>query len=135
MSCCENYNIKRYENKIFCHNCYKIHEPSILQKRVIDNSRIKFLRKNFNRLDNNIILFLDESLKEIQTYKNLKKISNIIYINSLYKFYIEKANIPYKQLNDKKLKKFDDNIFLILEKIYSKYPYYKVEDEFERMFI
>ena len=56
--------------KCFCHNCYKIYEPSIVEKRVVDNSRLKYLRKNYNHLDNNIILFLDESLKK--KYKHIK---------------------------------------------------------------
>ena len=126
-NCCKNSNIMRY-------NCYKLYKPSIAKKRVIDNSRLKHLRKNFNHLDNNIILFLDESLKKIQTYKNLKKISNIIYVNSVYKFYTQKANIEYKKLNDKKLITFDDNILKILEQVYDKYPYFQIENEFDRMF-
>ena len=121
-------NIMRYNDKMFCHNCYKLYKPSIAKKRVIDNSRLKYLRKNFNHLDNNIILFLDESLKKIQTYKNLKKISNIIYVNSLYKFYTQKANIKYKKLNDKKLITFDENILKILEQVYDKYPYFQIEN-------
>ena len=121
-NCCKNSNIMRY-------NCYKLYKPSIA------NSRLKYLRKNFNHLDNNIILFLDESLKKIQTYKNLKKISIIIYVNSIYKFYTQKANIEYKKLNDKKLIKFDDNILKILNQVYDKYPYFHIEDEFDRMFL
>ena len=74
-------------------------------------------------------------MKKIQTYKNLKKISIIIYINSLYKFYTEKANIEYKKLNDKKLKNFDENILKILEQVYDKYPYFQIENEFDKMFI
>ena len=128
INCCKNSNIMRY-------NCNKLYEPSIAKKRVINNSRLKYLKKNFNHLDNNIILFLDESLKKVQTYKNLKKISNIIYVNSLYKFYTEKANIKYKKLNDKKLITFDEKILKILEQVYDKYPYFQIENEFDKMFI
>ena len=135
MKCCKNSNIMRYNDKLLCNNCHTLYEPSIVEKRVVDNSRLKFLRKNFNHLDNNIILFLDESLKKIQTYKNLKKISNIIYVNSIYKFNTKKANIKYKKLNDKKLINFDENILKILEQVYNKYPYFKIENEFDRMFI
>ena len=74
-------------------------------------------------------------MKKIQTYKNLKKISIIIYVNSLYKFYTQKANIEYKKLNDKKLITFDDNILKILNQVYDKYPYFHIEDEFDRMFL
>ena len=35
----------KYNDKMFCHNCYKLYEPSIAKKRVIDNSRLKYLRK------------------------------------------------------------------------------------------
>ena len=135
MKCCKNSYIMRYDDKMFCHNCYKTYEPSIDKIRVLDNTRLKYLRKNFNHLDNNIILFLNESLKKIQTYKNLKKISIIIYVNSLYKFYTQKANIEYKKLNDKKLITFDDNILKILNQVYDKYPYFHIEDEFDRMYL
>ena len=134
MNCCNKPNLKQYNNKIFCHNCYKDFIKPI--NRNIDNTRLKHLRKNFNHLDNNIILFLDESLKKIQTYKNLKRnISIPVYINSIYKFYCEKANIEYKPLNDKKLIKFDNNILIILDQVYDKYPYFNIEDEFDRMYI
>ena len=156
VKCCNNQNIIYSYNKPICDNCYtmcviniknccknsnimryndKLYKPSIAKKRVINNSRLKYLRNNFNHLDNNILLFLDESLKKIQTYKNLKKISNIIYINSVYKFYTQKANIEYKKLNDKKLKTFDKNILKILEQVYYKYPYFQIENEFDKMFI
>ena len=146
VKCCNNQNIIYSYNKPICDNCYtmcviniirnnKLYKPSIDNKRVIYNSRLKYLRKNFNHLDNNIILFLDESLKKIQTYKNLKKISNMIYVNSVYKFYTQKANIEYKKLNDKKLKTFDENILKILEQVYDKYPYFQIENEFDKMFI
>ena len=134
MKCCNKQNLVGYDNKIFCHNCYKTFNKPII-KRQIDNTRLKYLRKNFNHLDNNIILFLDESLKNIQSYKNLKKISIIIYVNTLYKFYTKKANIEYKKLNDKKLITFDDNILKILNQVYDKYPYFNIENEFDRMFI
>ena len=42
MNCCKNSNIMRY-------NCYKLYKPSIDKKRVVDNSRLKYLR---NHLDN-----------------------------------------------------------------------------------
>ena len=73
MKYCKSSYIMRYDDKLFCHNCYKIYEPSIDKKRVVDNSRLKYLRKNFNHLDNNIILFLDESLKKYKHTKILKR--------------------------------------------------------------
>ena len=146
VKCCNNQNIIYSYNKPICDNCYtmcviniknccKLYKPSIDNKRVIYNSRLKYLRKNFNYFDNNIILFLDESLKNIQIYKNLKKISIIIYINSLYKFYTEKAYIEYKKLNYKKLINFDNNILKILEQVYNRYPYFQIKNEIDRTFI
>ena len=134
MNCSNKPNLKQYNNKIFCHNCYKDFIKPI--NRNIDNTRLKYLRKNYNHLDNNIISFLDESLKKIQTYKNLKRnISIPVYINSIYKFYCKKANIKYKPLNDKKIFKFDDNILNILNEISDKYPYFNIENEFDRMYL
>ena len=74
---------------MFCHNCYTLYEPSITKKRVIDNSRLKYLRKNFNHLNNNIILFLDESLKKYRHVKILKRYQILYmlihYINFILK--------------------------------------------------
>ena len=72
MKCCNNPKLKQYNNQLFCHNCYK----DILNPihRDVDNIRLKYLRKNYNHLHNNIILYFDRALKEIQIYKNLKKI-------------------------------------------------------------
>ena len=134
MECCNKPILKQYNNKIFCHNCYKDFIKPINRK--VDNTRLKQLRKNHNHLDNNIILYLDQSLKEIQIYKDLKRnISIPTYINSIYKFYCKKYNIKYIPLNDKKLITFDDNIINILNKISDDYPYFNIEKEFDKMYI
>ena len=59
--------------------------------------KIKYLRKRFDYLDNNIILYLDESLEKIKLYNKMKRIPINKYLNSLYKYYCEKSNIGYKQ--------------------------------------
>ena len=92
MKCCNNSNIMKYNDKMFCHNCYKLYETPIAKKRVIDNSRLKYLRKNFNHLDNNIILFLDESLKKYRYIKILKRYQ-ILYILIHYINFILKKQI------------------------------------------
>ena len=103
VKCCNNQNIIYSYNKPICDDCYtmcvisiknccKLYKPSIDNKRVIYNSRLKYLRKNFNCFDNNIILFLDESLKNIQIYKNLKKYQ-LLYILILYTNFILKKHI------------------------------------------
>ena len=133
MKCCNKPILRQYNNKIFCHNYYKDFLKPV--NRDVDNTRLKYLRKNYNHLHNNIILFLDRALKEIQIYKKLKRISIAVYINSLYNYYCKKYNIEYIPLNNKKLINFDDNIINILNEISDDYPYYNIEDEFERMYI
>ena len=133
MKCCNKQNLKQYNNKIFCHNCYKDFIKPI--NRNVDNTRLKNLRKNYNYLHNTIILYLDRALKELQTYKNLKRISIPVYINTLYNYYCKKYNIEYEPLNNKKLINFDDNIINILNEISDDYPYFNIEDEFDRMYI
>ena len=134
ISCCNKPKLKQYNNKIFCHNCYKDFVKPV--SRNVDNTRLKYLRKNFNQLDNNIMIYLDRALKEIQTYKNLKRnISIPVYVNSIYNYYCKKYNIEYKPLNNKKLINFDDNIINILNEISDEYPYFNIENDFERMYI
>ena len=55
MKCCKNSYIMRYDDKFFVIVVTK-YMNSIIEKRVVDNTRLKYLRKNFNHLDNNIIL-------------------------------------------------------------------------------
>ena len=133
MKCCNKPNLKQYNNKLFCHNCYKDFLKPL--RRDIDNTRLKYLRKNYYHLPNNIILYLDRALKELQIYKKLKRISIPVYINSLYNYYCKKYNIEYVHLNNKKLINFDDNIINILNEISDEYPYLNIEDEFDRMYI
>ena len=45
-----------------------------------------------------IIYFLDECLEKIRISKNMNRILINKYINSLYKYYCKKANIPYEDL-------------------------------------
>ena len=35
MKCCKSSYIMRYDDKLFCHNCYKIYEPSIDKKELL----------------------------------------------------------------------------------------------------
>ena len=48
----------------------------MLKYRKICYKRIKYLRKKFEYLDNNIILYLDESLEKIKLYNKMKRIRN-----------------------------------------------------------
>ena len=62
----------------------------------------------------------------------MKRISINKYINSLYKYYCEKADIEYKDLiNNKNNFKINKNILKIIDEIYEKYKYIeKNEDDY-----
>ena len=89
--------------------------------------RRNYLIKKCNRMDINIIYFLDESLEKIRLDKNMKRISINKYLNNLYKYYCKKANIEYQELIDTK------NNFSINEenfdKIYEKYKYVEKNED------
>ena len=92
--------------------------------------RKKYLYKicfNIREIDNNTILFFDNSLEEIKNLYNLKRISISKYLNSLYNFYCNKSSIEYKPIfKNKKILNLNENIINILEKNYILYPiYYK----------
>ena len=70
----------------------KLYKHSIDNEIVIYNSRLKYLRKNFNYFDNNIILFLDESLKIYRYIENLKTYQ-LLYMLILYTNFILKKQI------------------------------------------
>ena len=72
MNCCENKNIIQKTNMNFCSNCGTIHDydwimfniryddynstiSNMLKYRKSCHKRIKYLRKKFDYLDNNII--------------------------------------------------------------------------------
>ena len=121
---CSKLKLEAIDNQIIF-NCYGLYEKDkkIYKNRynkltnnskLLTNNRLKYLRKNFSYLHHNIILFLNESIEKI---KNLKRISNERYINSLYKFYCQKYNIDYKPLVDKQVIKLDDNIITLLSEV------------------
>ena len=82
----------------FCINCGVIHEYewlkhdikygdynstiyNMLKYRKSCYKRIKYLRKRFNYLDNNIILYFDECLEKIKNFNKMKRISINKYLN------------------------------------------------------
>ena len=138
MDCCLDKNITKIKSEYICMNCGVIHNyeyihfnynnddyDSIL-KNIIKYKKSCYKRKNYlikkcNRIDINIIYFLDESLEKIRLDKNMKRISINKYLNNLYKYYCKKAGIEYQELIDTK------NNFSINEEdfneIYEKYKY------------
>ena len=146
MECCENENIIKEKELNFCTNCGVIHDydwikfdisyndynstiSNMLKYRKICYKRIKYLRKSFDNLDNNIILYLDESLEKIKNFNKMKRIPINKYLNSLYKYYCEKFDIEYKPLINKNFIKLNDNTIEIIDKVYSKYPLIKVIED------
>ena len=88
--------------------------------------RKKYLAKKYN-LDNRIILFLDESFENMIKYSNLRRFSINKYLNTVYQYYCNKADIEYKTLNKSRIIiKLDKAIIKILDRIYLKYPHIKI---------
>ena len=106
MNCCDNKNItcKNYE-KVYI-NCgiihdyeyvngisfrdYNINMMNILFYKKAIYKRKKYLYKKclyIKEINENIILFFDNSLEDIRKFYNLKRISISKYLNSIYKFY------------------------------------------------
>ena len=144
MDCCLDKNITKIKSEYICMNCGVIHDyeyihfnynnddyDSIL-KNIIKYKKSCYKRRNYlikkcNRMDINIIYFLDESLEKIRLDKKMKRISINKYLNNLYKYYCKKANIEYQELIDTK------NNFSINEKmfdeIYEKYKYVEKNED------
>ena len=123
MDCCENKNIayKNYEN--ICINCRTIHDYQYVNEISLKDynmnmSNILFYKKSIykrkkylynmclhiNEINNNIILFFDNSLEDIRKFYNMKRISIRKYLNFIYKFYCNKSSINYQPIfKNKKL--------------------------------
>ena len=150
MNCCENIIItcKNYEN--VCINCGTVHDYQYVNEISFKDynmnmSNILFYKTIYKRkkyvynicfhikeIDENTILFFDNSLEGIRKLYNLKRISISKYLNSIYKFYCNKSSINYQAiLKNKKIINLNDNIIKILEKNYLEYPHFiKNEDDY-----
>ena len=137
MDCCLDKNIIKNKSEYICMNCsiiqgyeyvnfnynnddYDSILNNIIKYKKSCYKRRNYLIKKYNRIDNNIIYFLDECLEKIRLDKNMKRISINKYINNLHKYYCKKARIEYQDLINTK------NNFSINEdfnKIYEKYKY------------
>ena len=142
MDCCLDKNISIVKSEYICMNCGVIHNyeyvhfnnndydsilTNIIKYKKSCYKRRNYLIKKCNRIDNNIIYFLDECLEKIRLNKNMKRISINKYLNNLYKYYCKKAGIEYRDLIDTK------NNFSINEKmfdeIYEKYKYVEKNED------
>ena len=112
MNCCNNRNIscKDYEN--ICINYGVIHDyqyaneisfkdmnmnmSNILFYKKSIYKRKKYLYKlclHIKEINNNAILFFDNSLEDIRKNYNMKRISISKYLNSIYYLYIHYKNV------------------------------------------
>ena len=136
MDCCENKNItsKNYEKN--CINCGTIHDYQYVNETssrdydiIISNmlfykksiyKRKKYLYNiclHIKEINNNIILFFDNSLEDIRKLYNMKRISISKYLNSIYKFYCNKSSINNQPIfKNKKIINLNDDIINILKK-------------------
>ena len=151
MECCNNINIgcKNYEN--ICINCGTIHDYQYFNEISFKDynmnmSNILFCKKtiykrkkylynicfHIKEINENTILFFDNSLEGIRKLYNLKRISISKYLNSIYYFYCNKSLINYQPISkNKKIINLNDNIIKILERNYLEYPHFiKYEDDY-----
>ena len=80
---------------------------------------------HIKEINNNIILFFDNSLEDIKKLRNLKRIYIHKYLNSIYNFYCNKAKIDYQPIfKNEKIIDLNDDIIKILEKNYILHPHF-----------
>ena len=151
MNCWDNINIgcKNYEN--VCINCgtiydyqyvneisfrdYNMNMSNILFYKKAIYKRIKYLYDKcfyIKEINENTILFFDNSLEDHRKSYNLKRISISKYLNSIYYFYCNKSSIDYQPIfKNKKIINLNDSIIEILEKNYLLHPHFiKNEDDY-----
>ena len=142
MDCCLDKNITKVKSEYICMNCSTIHgyeyvhfnndDYDSILKNIIKYKKSCYKRRNYlikkcNRIDINIIYFLDESLEKIRLDKNMKRISINKYLNNLYKYYCKKAGIEYQELiNTKNNFSIDEKMF---DEIYEKYKYVEKNED------
>ena len=97
--------------------------------------RKKYLYKkclHIKEINDNTILFFDNSSEDIRKLYNMREIPISKYLNSIYYFYFNKSSINYKPIfENKKIINLNDDIIEILEKNYLEYPHFiKNEDDY-----
>ena len=144
MDYCDNKNItcKDYEN--VCINCGIIHDYQYVNEISFSDYNMNmlnvlFYKKNYlyekknlykkclhiKEINDNVILFFDNSLENITKLYNIRRISISKYLNSIYYFYCNKSSINYKSIfKNKKIINLNDDIIEILEKNYLEYPHF-----------
>ena len=117
MNCCDNKNItcKNYEN--VCLSCGTIHDYQyvseissrdydIIISNMLFYKKTIYKRKKYlyniclhiKEVNDNIILFFDNSLEDIRKLYDMERISLSKYLNSIYNFYCNKSSINYQPI-------------------------------------
>ena len=117
MNCCDNKNIgcKNYEN--ICINCGIIHDYQYINEisfkyynmnmlNMLFYKKTIYKRKKYlynicfhiKEINENIITFFDNSLEDIRTLYNMRRISISKYLNSIYYYYCNKSSINYQPI-------------------------------------
>ena len=150
MDCCENKMLLLKIMKI-CINCGTIHDYKYINEISFKDynmnmSNMLFYKKtiykrkkhlynlclHIKEINNNTILFFDNSLEDIRKLYNMKRISISKYLNSIYEFYCNKTSINYQPIfKNIKIINLNDDLIKILEKNYLEYPHFiKNEDDY-----
>ena len=117
MDCCDNKNIACKNCENVCINCetifnyqyineisfkdYNMNMSNMLFYKKSIYKRKKYLYNmclHIKEINDNMILFFDNSLEEIRKLYNMKRISISKYLNSIYKFYCNKSSINYQAI-------------------------------------
>ena len=67
---------------------------------------------HIKEINNNKILFFDNSLEDIRKSYNMKRISISKYLNSIYKFYCNKSSINYQPIFKNKISHFPQSLYI-----------------------
>ena len=106
----------------------------LFYKKTIHKRKKYLYNKCFHikQINENTILFFDNSLEDIRKLYNMRRISVSKYLNSIYYFYCNKSSINYQPiLKSKKVINLNDNIIKILQKNFLEYPHFiKNEDDY-----
>ena len=149
MNCCDNKNITCKNCENICINCGVIHDYKYVNEIAFRDynmniSNILFYKKTiykrkkylYNKcfyikeINENVLLFFDNSLEQIRKLYNMKRISISKYLNSIYKFYCNKSLIEYKPIyRNKKIINLNDDIIKILKKNYLEHPHVKKDED------
>ena len=76
----------------------------VIYKKTIYKRKKYLCNKCFHikEVNENIILFFDNSLEDIRKLYNMKRISISKYLNSIYNFYCNKSSINYQPIFENK---------------------------------